>query len=138
MRLATLAARNDAAQKRIVVAAEQLAVRFGLGEEVLIPLQVQRGDPQTRAMLQREAVATLLEGLVVMSEGEGPGPGTIGGESVLEGEDLQLILKPETVEALHARGYDTPEKIREASVAELTKIPGVGKKTAEQIKELMG
>ncbi len=64
MRVTIRAARDQSAQTRILAAATTLARRFGLSPELLQNIQVQRGDPAVRAMLEREAIADLLETLV--------------------------------------------------------------------------
>lgn len=64
MKLSMLASRDDAATKQIVAATEKLVAHFGLSEDVLTNVQTQRGTPPVRAMMQREAVASLLEAVV--------------------------------------------------------------------------
>jgi len=64
MKLSALAARDDAATKRIVAATEALVAHFGLDEAVLANVRTQRGTPPVRAMMQREAVAELLDAMV--------------------------------------------------------------------------
>jgi hypothetical protein len=68
MRVTIRAARDQGAQIRILAAASTLAERFGLSQELLQNIQVQRGDPAVRAMLEREAIADLLETLVDVTE----------------------------------------------------------------------
>jgi hypothetical protein len=68
MRVTIRAARDQSAQTRILAAATTLAERFGLSPELLQNIQVQRGDPAVRAMLERESIADLLETLVDVTE----------------------------------------------------------------------
>jgi dsRNA-specific ribonuclease len=63
MKQGVLAGRDMAATRRMVAAAEALARHFGLDAEVLERVQTQKGEPQLRQMLQREAVADLLEAI---------------------------------------------------------------------------
>lgn len=164
MRLATRAARDHSAQSRILAAAEILADRFDLDLELPNRIQVQRGDPATRAMLEREAIADLLEAILEASEvieepdldpeddeppaeeeepkgempsGEGGAPKAKPADAQLPATEL-LDLKPEVVEALVAAGYTSPETLRSASIKELMQVPGVGKRTAEKILEALG
>lgn len=125
MRIATRAARDHKAQARIVTAAERLAERFGLDMTMVNDLRVQRGDPATRAMLQREAVAVLLESVVNLTE---PEPD-------IDINAEELLLPPEVVEVLISKGYTTRESLRDASLEELQRLKGIGKVTAEKIKE---
>jgi len=60
MRLSNLAARDAAAQKRIVAAAEVVAHRLGIDVDVEARIG-RRGDQRVRAMKQREELADLLE-----------------------------------------------------------------------------
>lgn len=68
MRTATRAARDHTAHSRLVAAAAKLAERYSLPGELVQAVQVQRGDPATRAMYQREAVVDLLEALITATE----------------------------------------------------------------------
>jgi len=63
MQLAALAARDHAAQLRLVAAAEKLGERFGVETGVRVRRMRSR-DPRVQAMHQREALATFLEALV--------------------------------------------------------------------------
>lgn len=67
MKLTQLAGRDMTATNRMVAAAEILAERFGLDAE-MDRVRTQKGDPAVRQMLQREAVADLLEQLVKQTE----------------------------------------------------------------------
>lgn len=125
MRIATRAARDHKAQARIVMAAETLAERFGLDMSLVEGLRVQRGDPATRAMLQREAVADLLESVVNLTEPE----------LHMDIDAEELLLPPEVVELLVSKGYTSRASLREASVEELQRLRGIGEKTARRIKE---
>ena len=64
MRVAQRAKRDHMAQGRLVAAAEKLAKELALPAELVKAVQVQRGEPEVRAMLQREALADLLEAVV--------------------------------------------------------------------------
>ena len=63
MKLAALAARDHAAQVRMVEAAEKLAERFGIEAGLRIRPSGTRA-PRVAAMHQREALADFLEALV--------------------------------------------------------------------------
>lgn len=58
-----LAKRSGLAQQRMLAAAEKLASEFGLDANMITALRVQSGDPDVRRMLEREAVADVLEAL---------------------------------------------------------------------------
>lgn len=64
MKAGILFQRDGIAQQRILAAAAGLAERLGMPPRLMENLQVQRGDPATRAMQEREAVADLLEAVV--------------------------------------------------------------------------
>jgi hypothetical protein len=64
-----LANRTDAAHARIVEAAKQLAERFDIPDAPNIAGIVQR-DPAIKAMLEKEAIADLLESVVKYGEAE--------------------------------------------------------------------
>lgn len=126
MRLATRAARDDVAQKRIVTAIEVLTERFDLDAE-LMQGRMRRSDAATRAMLQREQIADLLEAVIEATE-----PDQESGDQGSGIGDL-VDLKPEIVDALIEAGYDSPDAIRRATLSNLMKVPGIGKKTAQKL-----
>lgn len=167
MRTTIRAARDHSAQSRILAAATTLAERFGLSSELLQNIQVQRGDPAVRAMLEREAIADLLDTLVDVTEitilpmvdPDLDDPEEIDDlenepdpiEDVLAelpkadpvdaqspATEILPDLKPEVVEGLVAAGYTSPEALRSASIKDLMQVPGVGKRTAEKILEALG
>ena len=63
MKLSAMAARDSAAQKRLLAAAQALARRMGLDAALVAGLSVRGRDRQVAAVLQREAVADLLEAI---------------------------------------------------------------------------
>jgi len=69
MQLAALAARDHAAQRRLVAAAEELGKRFGIDAGVRIR-RLRSRDPRIQAMQQREALASFLEAMVETSQAE--------------------------------------------------------------------
>jgi hypothetical protein len=66
MRVAIRAARDQNAQSRILTSIQKLAELIGMSlhQDLLKRLQVQKGDVATRATLEREAIADLLELMV--------------------------------------------------------------------------
>jgi ATP phosphoribosyltransferase regulatory subunit HisZ len=130
MQIATRAARDHSAQSRILAATKALGERFvlNLGEQgILQRLQVQRGDVATRAMLEREAIADLLE-LVIKA--------TTPVEEGSNEADLDAPAWPDlpenVIETLVTAHY-TPESLRSAVVEDLSKLPGIGKRMALKI-----
>jgi hypothetical protein len=66
MEISILAARDAIAQARIIAAAEALAKRYDLAQNVVaVPGNVR--DPKVRAMQQREQLADLLEAVVAVA-----------------------------------------------------------------------
>jgi len=68
MKLSAMAARDAIAQKRLLAAAEALAGRMGLAAELVAALAVRARDRRVAAVLQREAVADLLEGIEAVAQ----------------------------------------------------------------------
>jgi hypothetical protein len=100
MKLSAMAARDDAAQKRMVTAAETIAERFG----VQLPAGVaghHKGTPAEVAMKQRESIAEFLEGLA---------------EAQVAGKPLADVIRDtrdEDVLALPGVGQATLKALRE-------------------------
>jgi len=63
MHILQLSRRNSSAQGRMLYAARMLAKKFELAPQLATALRVQQKDPVIRAMMEREAMATLLEEL---------------------------------------------------------------------------
>lgn len=108
MRDATRAARDMNANTRLVVATETLAKRFELSAGFVEEVQTQSGDPQVRAMKQREAVANLLEALVEKTDDsvewpEGPATDVLD-EALTSLSDIKGI-SPAMVEKIKAHVY---------------------------------
>ncbi len=61
MRAKQRAERDHIAQRRLVAATEKLTVALDLTADLVTAVQIQRGEPDVRAMLQREALANVLE-----------------------------------------------------------------------------
>ncbi len=113
MRIATRAARDHNAQSRILAAANKLAEHFGLtlNEEVFKALQAKRGDVATKAMLEREAIADLLEGLAYMAE-----PSKVPEPPEMENEPDQppaSEIAPEPEQATAAVVVEAPAEVEE-------------------------
>jgi len=103
MKTSIRAARDDAAQKRIVAAAEELAGRFGLDVPERVYSQP-RGSVAEMAMHQREALADLLEELVGVLQ-----------LPQVKTDDLQAMIDQATDEellALPGIGPVTVERLR--------------------------
>jgi hypothetical protein len=78
MRTGLLAARAAEAQARVMAAAQVLAQRFALEAPAAVQGPVRDRDADHRAMVEREAIADLLEALVAATEAESksaPAPG---------------------------------------------------------------
>lgn len=109
MREATRAARDMNANTRLVAATETLAKRFELSAGFVEEVQTQSGDPQIRAMKQREAVANLLEALVEKTDDavEWPeGPASDALEEALTSLAEIKGISPAMVEKIKAHVYE--------------------------------
>lgn len=80
-----LHARDERAQQRIVKAAAALAELIGVHPAALEQLRNERGGPLVQAMLQREAIADLLESAVErVSALQAAGQANLTAEDVLD------------------------------------------------------
>lgn len=80
-----LHARDERAQQRIVKAAAALAELIGVHPAALEQLRNERGGPLVQAMLQREAIADLLESAVErVSALQAAGQASLTAEDVLD------------------------------------------------------
>ena len=121
MRLTTLAARDMNANTRLVAATEILAARFALSPGYVDEVQRQSGDPQTRMMKQREAVANLLDALVQKTEFAGDADGVRPAPPI-----KPLLDALETLDKIKGVGLPLRKKIGEHildRVADLFALP---------------
>lgn len=85
MKEGILHARDGRAQQRILAAAAQLAGLIGVANTPLERLRNERGGPLVQAMLQREAIADLLESAVErVSALQAAGQASLTAEDVLD------------------------------------------------------
>jgi DNA uptake protein ComE-like DNA-binding protein len=118
-----MAARDEIAHNRLVAGFNQLT---GTDSEKIAELENLRlhNKPPTLMgfMLEREVMADIVEGLVSAQVSQYPTD----------------PVDESTVKFLTDAGYDTLEKVREASDEDLLAIKGIGEKTVAEIREKVG
>lgn len=86
---------------------------------------MRRLPPAVGSMMEREIMADILEGLV---------PASAGASS-----DYPLTpLDQDVADALVSAGYETIDKVREASDEDLLAVKGIGKTKLKEIREAVG
>lgn len=109
MNLGTLAARNQVALERMLAAAEVLADRFGLAEQLASLRDARNKNQDVAALFQREAIAELME---AMAKGTDPGQPLPD-----DTERLNVLTVPEIAERIASADLEALEVIEEAELA---------------------
>lgn len=122
MKRSRLAAEDEIAHDRIVAAFKALLGEDHERVQELEGLKGIRMPTDVRAMEEKKIMADVLEGVAANKSG------------AYSSEPLDENL----VQLLADAGYDTLEKIRNASDEELLEIDGIGPKSLEKIRQAVG
>ncbi len=124
MKESVRAARDEIAHNRSVAALKQLAGENNEKIRELEELRAHNKPPTaTGATLEREVMADILEGLAGQSS---------------DSDYPSDPVDESTVQLLAGAGYDTLEKVREASDEDLLAIKGIGDAKLAEIREKVG
>jgi DNA uptake protein ComE-like DNA-binding protein len=126
MKRSRLAAEDEIAHDRIVAAFKALLGEDHERVQALDGLKGIRMPTDVRAMEEKKIMADVLEGIAENRAGNKAG--------AYPSEPLDENL----VQILADAGYDTLEKIRNASDEELLEIDGIGPKSLEKIRQAVG
>lgn len=109
MNVGILAARTQVAQEKMLAAAEALADRFGLTDRHQALIDARSKDRDVAMLLQREAVAELLDALVKATDPGVPVPD--------DTERMDVLTVAEAKERIDAAGAETLDAIEAAETA---------------------
>lgn len=123
MKESARAARDEIAHNRNVAALKTLVGDDNEKVRGLENVRAQRMPPAVSAMVEREIMADILEGLAE-THGSLKDPGDPLDES--------------TVKLLADNGYDSLDVIREASDEDLLQVKGIGSAKLQEIREKVG